>query len=197
MHPRTQKKRKSFFGIFEKMINKKVLSIAFLGMTSFLVYFTLFSGEKNSDKRDQEEVLGIQSFANGDFEKSVEHLENSGEKENPDTLLKLAVSYYNEKNYEKAQENYKKAIKVDPDNFTAYNGLGNLYRDENNNDKAEEYYRKALELNETYVLAYSNLAIMFIDNGQLDEARNIIEKGLQKIPDSTTLKNVQGFAVEK
>jgi len=194
LHPRPHKIRKNIFESVGKMKNKKLFLLGFL---PFLAYGIMHFRGNEGEQKKEEEVLGIQSFAEGDFEKSVEHLEKAGKEKDSEAELKLAVSYYNKKEYEKARENYEKVIEKDPNNLTAYNGLGNLFRDQKNNEKAEEYYRKALEINDKYTLAYSNLAIMFLDNGQLDEAKNIIEKGLEKVPDSTTLKNIQGFTIEK
>ena len=54
--------------------------------------------------------------------------------------------YYDQGNYTKAIQNYKKAIELDPDFTYAYNNLGNAYYDKGETDQALIYYKKAAKL---------------------------------------------------
>lgn len=158
-----------------------------MGMGSFFFY------EKDGGENIDKNKSSSESFSEGNFEETITLLENSQEEKNIDTMMKLAVSYYNKKEYENSLKNYEKILELEEQNFTAHNGMANVYRDTKEYEKAEKSYRRAIEINIKYALAYSNLALMFIDIGKKDEAKNIIKEGRSQIPDSMELKNIENF----
>lgn len=135
---------------------------------------------------------GVENLSAGKFDKAAGNFERaaSGKNEN-DALYRLAVSKYNQKDYEGAIAAYQKVIEADAGNPAAYNGLGNLYRDQKNYSLAEENYKKAIAVNGTYVVAYSNWAIMLLDNGKKEEAKKVATDGLGKSPGSVELANLK------
>lgn len=82
---------------------------------------------------------------------------------------KIAWIYAKERQFDKAIQNYLKAIELNPDSYAAYNNLGNImfYIDRK---KAIEYYLKSIEINPRQVDARLNLGITYYLEGKLDLA---------------------------
>jgi tetratricopeptide (TPR) repeat protein len=75
-----------------------------------------------------------------------------------------------------AQENYQRAIALDPDNVSAHYNLGNLYEDLQEFDKAKTEYLIAVQGNVPE--AYNNLGRLFIQQKKYPEAVSLIQQGL-------------------
>jgi tetratricopeptide (TPR) repeat protein len=65
---------------------------------------------------------------------------------------------------------YKKAIKLNPRNFVAYDNLGQAYGRKGRPDEAIKACRKAVELNPNYLQAYNNLGVADNKVGKYAEA---------------------------
>ncbi len=181
-----------------RKMRSRIKSIFFfllvLGIFGGVFYggFLFFFQEESSEKSAYD--TGLEKFSEGNFEESIVLLENAKKEiEGEDVYMKLAVSYYNEKKYSQARENYEKVLEMQPENALVYNGIANTYRDEKNVEEAENFYKKALAFNETYSPAYANWAIMYLDLGQTQKAREIVEEGLSRIPDAQELKNIKSI----
>ncbi|HKZ57259.1 MAG TPA: tetratricopeptide repeat protein [Thermodesulfovibrionales bacterium] len=83
---------------------------------------------------------------------------------------------------EKAIENYKKAIEINPNLADAYVGLGTIYLDDEQVDEAIKYFKRAIEINPAYIAAYLNLGATYEYNDQLDEAIVSYEKTIEINP---------------
>jgi len=90
-------------------------------------------------------------------------------------LFMQGNSHYYNKDYEKAEEYYKKAI--DAGNNDALNNLGNLY-DEQKQEylKAEEYYKKAINagIND----ALNNLGALYYEQKEYSKAEEYYKKAI-------------------
>jgi len=62
-----------------------------------------------------------------------------------DCYYNIGFSYAQKKDYEKAEEAYKKAVELKPDYSEAYNGLANVYNAERKFDLAAEASKKAMD----------------------------------------------------
>ena len=77
--------------------------------------------------------------------------------------------YYQNRNYEKAEQLYLKAIQNgDKDFFT---DLANMYAEEKKYDKAEQLYLKAIE--KEVLEGYNNLGVLYLEQGKYDKAKNL------------------------
>ena len=90
------------------------------------------------------------------------------------------------KNYDNAIECYNKALGVDPNNGSAWNGLGLVYREQKNSDKSREaflkamdLYNKAVELNPTSSVAWNNLGRAYHNGGKFPKALECYNKALE------------------
>ncbi len=65
---------------------------------------------------------------------------------------------------------YERAIKINPQNDAAYNGLGMEYGSRGEYDKAIEAFKKAIEINPSESSYYDNLGVVYGNRGDLDLA---------------------------
>lgn len=135
---------------------------------------------------------GLTELSQGKFDEAAKNFEKAASGKNEtDALYQLAVSKYNQKDFEGAIASYQSVITKDPKNAPAYNGLGNIYRDQKNYSEAEKNYKEAISINPSYIAAYSNWAIMLMDIGKIEEAKKVVSEGLEKNPTSMELGNIR------
>ena len=177
-----EKARRNFIPLITIII---LLSFGVWGIRKYLSY----RGQKIAQENYTQ---GVKDLTDGNFNAASKSLEKSIQSGNDtnDTLLKLGVSKYNQKDYVGAIEAYSKVLEKDPLNATASNGLGNVYRDQKDFDKAQEQYEKAIQLDPHFAPAYANLSIMLLDLNREKEAKEVVQRGLTQIPDSIELKNI-------
>jgi len=74
-------------------------------------------------------------------------------------------TYYQSKDYQKAIESYKEAIRIKPDYVEAYCNLGIAYKASGDNKNAIESYKEAIRLKPNYAEAYCNLGVAYGASG--------------------------------
>jgi len=94
----------------------------------------------------------------------------------------LGDAYFHKKLYDKAEEQYKKALELNSKYSDAYYNLGNIYMERNLDDKAIQMYNKVLELDPFYVKALNNLGIIYSRKDQLDKAERQYKQILKMNP---------------
>lgn len=91
--------------------------------------------------------LGVAYERKGEFKAAIKEYEAAAKK-NPLAHLYLGNVYFEMKDYERAEEYYKKAIEEDPKSSDAYNNLAWLYYTIGKDlEEAERLVLKAIELN--------------------------------------------------
>lgn len=114
-------------------------------------------------------------------------------KKNPkDTDMWLGLGLYAEMytDYQRAKEIYEYVTKVDPNSYTAFHNLGNLYRAYlKDYEKAESNMKVVLDLSPSYTPEYISLSDLYRYNiaAKKDLADDVLLQGLQKNPKSTDL----------
>lgn len=94
--------------------------------------------------------------------------------------LYLSV-YMKEKNsmaIDQSIENFKKAIDIDPEIASAYNGLGGAYKAKGEIDLAIKNWRKSLDLNPDYEFPIYNLGIAYLEKGEKKKALEYLNRYL-------------------
>jgi tetratricopeptide (TPR) repeat protein len=75
--------------------------------------------------------------------------------------INLGTLFYNQSDYELAEEHYRKAIEADPRYALAYFDLGNVLDETQRVEEAIKAYKAALQLAPTYADAHYNLALAY------------------------------------
>ncbi|KAJ7045743.1 hypothetical protein C8F04DRAFT_1066000 [Mycena alexandri] len=91
-----------------------------------------------------------------------------------DIQIALAVLLNTNEEYEKAQDCFRTALAVRPDDFLLYNRVGATMANSGRAEEALQYYLRALELNPVYIRARFNLGISCINLRRFDEAAHHI-----------------------
>src|SRR5579859_56237 len=92
-------------------------------------------------------------------------------------LGRLADSYEKAGQYDKAVENYQKAIAADPADAELHNSLGTVYAKTNKIPDAQAEFKKSAELNPAGASrAYFNLGVVMYNVGKMDEASAAFKK---------------------
>jgi serine/threonine-protein kinase len=85
--------------------------------------------------------------------------------------------------FEKAADQYQKALQLDPVNDEVYRHLAGVYQNLNQLDKAEETYRRAISARPEYSRSYSELGVFYINQAEYEKAQAMFEKAISLRPD--------------
>jgi len=102
-----------------------------------------------------------------------------------DIQIALAVLLNTHEEYEKAQDCFRTALALRPDDWLLYNRVGATMANSGQADQALEYYYRALALNPAYIRARFNLGISCINLRRYEEAA-------QHILDALVLQDSDG-----
>ena len=101
-------------------------------------------------------------------------------------------SHHLNKEYDKAEEYYNKALETG--HTHALNNLGALYYHQRNYEKAKEYYDKALESGDNRALR--NLGILYIEQKEYEKAEEYFKKAIDT-GDNNALNNLRILYTEQ
>jgi tetratricopeptide (TPR) repeat protein len=93
-----------------------------------------------------------------------------------------ATAYYYAKNYKKAEEELREAIRINPNYAEAHNNLGILLTELKRYDEAEEEYRKAIKINPKLAEAHNNLGFLLAELKRYEEAEKEYRKAIKINP---------------
>lgn len=88
-------------------------------------------------------------------------------------LVALGKQCFDNKQYQKAEDYFKKVLSLNDRYADVMNMLGVIYHIEGKFQSAIELFRKALKLNPRYTEALLNLAVLLNDLGQYTEAKKL------------------------
>lgn len=95
----------------------------------------------------------------------------------------LAIIYLNQRLFDYAEDEFKTAMRLAPNDFEIIFEYGNYLYSISNNTEAERYYTEALEIEPDNVLALVFMALNKLILNQKDEAYNYIMKAVEIEPD--------------
>ena len=75
-------------------------------------------------------------------------------------FLNLGTLYFEMRDFEKAEEYYKEALEVNPDNAPAHFNLGNICDEWGQHQEAAKFYAQAIQLDPSYADAHYNFALL-------------------------------------
>ncbi len=97
-------------------------------------------------------------------------------------ISNIGIAYYDQENYEKAEEFQLRALEIDPNFLAALNNLGSVRRSQKDIAAAIECYRKALAVNPDYVEGMNNLGAVFTEDDRPEEAIKLLLQAVRKRP---------------
>ncbi|MFH1407526.1 MAG: tetratricopeptide repeat protein [Patescibacteria group bacterium] len=100
----------------------------------------------------------------------------------PQNHNNLGDYYGRHKEYEKALEEFKKAIELKPGYADAYHNLANTYGEIGDLKNAITNYENAIKFNPNLWQSYQNLGVIYFHNGDKEKAKEYIEKALEINP---------------
>jgi len=114
-----------------------------------------------------------------------------GNKEKARTYIRRGNSNFQNKKYQDAELNYRKAISLNPNNNTAKYNLGNALYQQQKYQEAAEQYQSSVEKNDDKLAkarAYHNLGNSYFKNNQLENAIKAYENSLKLNPSDMDTK---------
>jgi protein O-mannosyl-transferase len=102
--------------------------------------------------------------------------------------------FVNEKKYDRALEDFNKAIELKPNYTDAYLNRGFVFMDEKRYDRALEDFNKAIELKPNYAKAYYNRGNVFWDEKKYDRAIEDYSKAIELNPNYSEAYVNRGLA---
>jgi len=131
--------------------------------------------------------LGIAHTIKGEFQKALECYEKALTLDRTNALIHDNLGFLHFSIYQKtgkiedntaALEDFQKAIELDPNLASAYNGLGGAYKAAGRLDKAISAWEKSLELEPDYGFPLYNLGVSYLQKGNKDRALKYFERYL-------------------
>jgi len=104
-----------------------------------------------------------------------------------DELYDRGISYYDKGMIDKAIEEFKEVLELDPDDVETHYHLGNAYADKGMPDEAILIYKKVIEINPEFIDAYLSLGTLYLDMDLVDEAISQCKQAISANPDDSFL----------
>jgi len=95
----------------------------------------------------------------------------------------LGVTLYLKGDLKQALEQFKAAIRLNPNNIESYVNMGIVYKKQNRLEDALKVYKKAISIKPTCPELYYNLAILYDDLGNFKDAARAYYRFLQLSPE--------------
>lgn len=145
--------------------------------------FSTFSPESLIQRADE-------AFENDDKEKALALLieANAKDKNNEDTLFKIAYILGQQGNLDEALEYYKEALDLDERNEFVHNAIASIYRQKEEYASAKMHLNASLEIDDTNPVTYYNFGNLLVDMNKKDEAIKMYEKAVELQPDFDEVK---------
>lgn len=101
--------------------------------------------------------------------------------------------YERTKQFDLAEQEFRKALEIDPDNASVLNYLGYMFADQNTRlDEAEKMIQRALELDPHNGAYLDSLGWVYYRMGRLEEAEKYLRRALQRISRDATIRDHLG-----
>jgi len=104
-----------------------------------------------------------------------------------DTYQTIAICYTRKQEFEKAKENFKKVIEMQPDNMDAIMGLSQVFFNLQQYEEVIPLMQKALDIEPDNADAVVNLALAYDMTNQTEQAKETYRKALENNPNDTDI----------
>jgi len=96
-------------------------------------------------------------------------------KKTAEDYFKTGTIYFAQGDYDKAIQEYKQAIKIDPNHINTHMNLGEAYYQKGMYEEAKKEYKYVLSLNNMHIKAHFALGRTLAQEGKKEEARKHYE----------------------
>lgn len=111
-----------------------------------------------------------------------------------DIRYSLAQIYFEQKDLDKAETEYKTILEKNPEDSNAHFYLGYIYNESSKTESAISEFRRAIELDSANSLALNSLSYVYAQQGQnLDDALVLIQKALEFEPSNGAYLDTRGW----
>lgn len=100
--------------------------------------------------------------------------------------LDQGVAYLQANQPQRAEQELRRVIELDPGNAQAYNLLGSIYDYLGDPEKAETFFQKATQAAPSYPAPYNNLGISYLRQNKTDQALKAFNRALELDPGNPT-----------
>ena len=115
----------------------------------------------------------------------------------PDYYAHRGLAYLQVSDYDKANEDFEQALRLDPNHAISKNNLATLKRRQGRLEEAEQYLKEAKELSPRSADHYGNLAILQYERGIYSQAIHNFDSAIALNPVAGELFINRGLAKEK
>jgi Flp pilus assembly protein TadD len=116
-------------------------------------------------------------------------LSKKPDKKNPDLRVALAQMHEQAGNFDKAEVEYKKALKLEPKHLNGLMGYAHLQDRRNKLDDAIKLYQKAIAAHPNEAGVYNDLGLCMHRHGKLTEASMALHKAVALAPERKLYRN--------
>ena len=102
-------------------------------------------------------------------------------------LYDRGISYYDKGMIDKAIEEFKEVLELDPEDVETHHHLGNAYADKEMFDEAISIYKKIVEKNPEFIDVYLSLGTLYLDMDMVDEAISLCKQAISANSDDSFL----------
>jgi|GEM_PF-3700085 len=138
-----------------------------------LYWETLYSCEKKKDYYIKHHHINNLNIKNGYYLRDLTEDDVISSR-----LVTISTVLREGKNYNDALKFDKRAIEFNPNNVSAFLGLGITYMKMKDYEKAKEYYFKSIEFNKDWSKIYSNFGVLYQSQNMFDSALYYFEKAI-------------------
>lgn len=126
------------------------------------------------------------------FLRMAEHLDSAAAQTNFLLIVNMGNYYYATEQYQEAEKEYTKAIRIDSTSGAPINNLGLLYLAQGKLQEAILQFKKVLEIDSTLLGPNANLASIYLKIRQYSKAEEHLKRVVEL--DSTYISGVSGLA---
>jgi tetratricopeptide (TPR) repeat protein len=128
-------------------------------------------------------LLGLAQYARGDFDQAKSSFEQSIRlADKADARFYLGATYFKERKFQAAIQNWKSAVQIDPQYFSATFALGSLLSELSKYAEAKPYLEAALRMRPNDALTQLEMGRWCLLNAQLTRAASLLEGATRANP---------------
>jgi tetratricopeptide (TPR) repeat protein len=154
--------------------------------------------QREQDNGDALEQLSQLMMDEGRSKEAIDLLTNAAaDLSSPDVEDLLGDAYAQEKQFDKAEDSYKKAVEMDPDEPSHHHGLADTLVAEQKYPEAIEQFKKLTQLEPGTSENYLRISQLYRQTGQFDQAETALMRAKQLSPGNLEVLDNEAMLYEE